>query len=210
MGLAAENIRHRGDMGGIADIEDLDQVIKLIGLHDIHLDQINIDMELAIKTAKNEALTRAAAVRMQRDNLLALAETYMSAHREEVLKKAKSKTFNFGKIGWRKSPDAITLPKKGSDDMEALCNRIQEQQEAEIGIPPDDRMWGDVSIRTLRYVLKSDLGSIEDQALDMIGVKYAPGNDVFFVQPDREKLAEMENPARRCGSIAGLEAQPTE
>jgi hypothetical protein len=105
-----------------------------------------------------------------------------------VLQKKKSRTFNFGKIGYRKSPDAITLPKKGTDEMEALCDRIEEQQTGQKA-----HVFMEVMIRTQNYVLKSDLSGLEDEDFDAIGVKHAPGNDVFFVQPDREKLAEVEN-----------------
>jgi phage host-nuclease inhibitor protein Gam len=185
MGLAA--VRHRGEQGGIKSIEDLDEAIKLIGLYDIELERVNHKLEVEITRLKTEALVEAAETSQMRTEWLAMAETYIHAKRDEVLKGKKSAALNFGKVGFRKSPSKLDLPPKGTDEMETLAARIVELKSS------GQSAFAEVAVRSQNYVLKADISKLNDDSLALIELERAPGKDVFFVEPDREKVREVSN-----------------
>jgi len=50
-----------------------------------------------------------------------------------------------------------------------------------------------VAIHTEKYVLKSAIFKLADGVLEVLGLTKRKGGDVFFVEPDREKLAEVSD-----------------
>ena len=186
MGLAAA-IRHKGEQGGILTTEDLDEAIKLIGLYDIELERINHDMETAITQIKADALAKASSIQADRTEWLGKAETFIHAKRDEVLKGKKSTALNFGKVGFRKSADKLKLPDKGSDAMEKLAADIEAMKDR------GEAAFAEIAIRSQRYVLKADVSKLDAENLALIDLRRSPGSDVFFVEPDREKVKEVSN-----------------
>ena len=176
-------IRHKGEFGGIATIADLDTAIKIIGLCDLRLEQIDHEMQLQINRIKSEALAKAAEAQAERDRLLRLCETFVRAN-TGILEGKKAAAFNFGKVGFRKAKDQIQIPRKGSDEMDALVRRIEE-------LIPEGAPWSEVKIHVQRYVLMADVKGLTDEQLAQIDLKRIPGSDVFFVEPDRTRLEEV-------------------
>ncbi len=185
MPLAA--VRHRGEMGGIEGIEDLDRTVKLIGLYDIRIQQINDEMQVAINKIKEEALAKRQVIEADRAGLLALAQTYVKANRDMLLNGKKTRSLNFGKIGFRMSTAKLDIPKKGSDAMAELVALIEklaaEQPEPFAGVP----------VITEKSVQKSGLQFLSDDELALLGLERPDGDDVFFIQPDRAALAEVQD-----------------
>lgn len=186
-------LRHKGEQGGIHSTADLDHVVKLIGLCDVRLQQVNTNLKIEIDKLKTEALKQAQEAETERKMLLALAQTYVEAHREELLKKAKSLKLNFGRVGYRKLKDKFELPKKGSPEMEELVNAIQAASNAE------PEVFGNIPIITERYVLKNGLAALGDMDLNAIGLERASGDDEFFVEPDKAKVQVPDEPRAAIG-----------
>lgn len=180
-------IRHRGEMGGIEGVKDLDQTIKLIGLYDIRVQQINDEMQVAINRIKDEALVKRQEIEADRATLLALAETFVKSNRDVLLEGKKTRTLDFGKVGFRKSNAKLDLPKKGTDQMEELVALIEklarERPEPFAAIP----------VIVQKSVTKGGLSALDDDDLGALGLERGEGDDVFFVQPNRECLAEVQD-----------------
>lgn len=182
--MQAQAIRHRGEMGGIEGIEDLDQTVKLIGLYDIRVQQINDKMQVEITKIKDEALAERQEIETDRAALLALAETYVKANRDVLLNGKKTRSLNFGKVGFRKSAAKLDIPKKGSDEMVDLVAKIEELAAVE------PEVFGKIPVVIEKTVQKTGLTGLSDTDLSLLDLERTPGADVFFVEPDRERLAE--------------------
>ena len=183
MGAVAA-IRHRGDMGAITSLEDLDKAIRVVGLCDIALEQVEKDLDMAVQQAKDQAQRRSVEHMVERENMLALIQTYIEANRATVLKGRKSVKLNFGQVGFRSSPK-LPLPKRGSDEMSALVDRLEMLKTAE------PARFGNGSVITEKYVLKGGVDGLGDDALAELGLKRTR-DDLFFVQPQREKIVDTE------------------
>jgi len=187
MPQAAE--RHKGDASGIASVDELDQYIRLIGKIDLGIEANETDMNVQLTEIKRSHQAQHAELAAQRSILLAQVQAYVTMHREEVLgAKAKTRKLNFGQVGWRKLPDRIEgLPGKGSDEMERLCAAVDRLKETR----PEP--FGEITIHTDRYLMRSDVKKLGDGDLSQIGLNRQAGADEFFVQADKEKLREVEN-----------------
>jgi hypothetical protein len=187
MGVAA--LRHKGARDGIHSLEDLDDVIKEIGLIDVAIDQAKNEAHLRIVEAEEEKTRRVNEYGAAREELVRLAETYVGAMRLEILKDQKSRSLNFGSFGYRKQADKLTLPKKGTPDMDSLVISID--------ILAKNAPFSDIEIKTERYVPAAAVKTLSDGDLAKIGLKRIPGGDVFFVQPNRAEVKELEEVSKR-------------
>jgi phage host-nuclease inhibitor protein Gam len=188
MGSTATAVRHKGDQEGIQSVEDLDQVIKLIGLCDVRNRQIDNNWQLEKTRLKAEAIAKKEEVKTERRMLLAIAQQYVEAHRTDLLGDRKSRTLNFGKVGYRKGRDKLELPKKGTDEMEELVMEIERLAAIE-GSP-----FSKVAVNVDKYVKKGGLTTLSDSDLDLLGLKNESGSDTFFVEADQEKVKVDESP----------------
>jgi hypothetical protein len=187
---AEATARHTGDdLGGIKSEADLDRVIRSIGLCDLQIDQIDHEMDLAVKKAQDEALIRRGPFAAQREGLFALAETYLMANEDALLKGNRSRKLNFGEIGFRKSTASLELPSKGSPEMDDLVTLIEAFSEIE----PD--IYGGITIHTDRYVLKADFKEVSPEALKELKIERKPGKDKPFVKPNRARCLEVSEAA---------------
>jgi hypothetical protein len=109
--------------------------------------------------------------------------------RLEILKDQKSRSLNFGSFGYRKQADKLTLPKKGTPDMDSLVISID--------ILAKNAPFSDIEIKTERYVPAAAVKTLSDGDLAKIGLKRIPGGDVFFVQPNRAEVKELEEVSKR-------------
>jgi hypothetical protein len=183
MGLQA--VRHK-DFGAIETRDELDYAVMLIGVLDLQVERINQDLELAVKKAQNEAMEKATGIQQRRSECLAKIHAYLVAHKGEiVIGKQKSLKLNFGKAGFRKATDKIELPKKGSEEMEALVRRIKvfAQEQAE--------PWGDITTHIENFVLKGDLKELKPEHFKELMVEMKEGKDEPFVEPNREKIVTL-------------------
>ncbi|MEW6352471.1 MAG: host-nuclease inhibitor Gam family protein [Thermodesulfobacteriota bacterium] len=183
MGIAAA-MRHRGEMGGITSLEELDTAIRLVGKCDIAIERINQDMEMAVMRAKQEAERRLTEPTADRGHLLGLIETYVTANKEQVLRGKKTAKLNYGKVGWRSS-SKLPLPPKGSEEMFGLVDRIEMLKQS------DPERFVDAYVVVEKNVLATSLKSLADEALAELGLARIKA-DVFFVEPDKVRLRDLE------------------
>jgi len=193
--------RHKGDQSAIRSVEELDDLIRQIGVIDLAIEAVDADFNVALQELKNKAIDDKRELAAGRNELLVRVQAYTEAHRAELLKDKKTMRLNFGQVGWRKLPDKILgMPGKGSEEMEGLVIAI------EAATPFDSFAFGEITIHTERYVMKSDLNKLDVPALEAIGLKRMVGDDEFFVQPDKEKLREYEDDPVAAGRRAGQTA----
>jgi phage host-nuclease inhibitor protein Gam len=178
--------RHKGDQSGISSVAELDHHIRLIGRLDIAIDDNHNNLDVQIQQVKKEFLAREEMLRAQRTVLLSSVQAYVHENKDKVLQGKKSRQLNFGKVGWRKLPDRIELPDKGSNAMQALIEHIETQQDL------NPETFGAVQIRTERWVERGQVKALADEDLGLIGLTRVKGPDEIFVQPDRVKVAEMD------------------
>jgi len=186
-------LRHKGEQGGIHSTADLDRVVKLIGLCDVRLQQVNTNLKLEIDKLKTEALAQAQEAEKERKMLLALAQTYVEANRDELLKTAKSLKLNFGRVGYRKLKDKFDHPKKATPEMEALVKQIEELSKEH----PED--FEALPIIVERHVQKTAMAALSDKAFELLGLEWRQGDDEFFVEPDKAKVQVPDEPRAAIG-----------
>jgi phage host-nuclease inhibitor protein Gam len=174
-------------MSGIESMEDLDGVIRLIGRIDLALDADENELNVKLQALKKEYLERSKRLRDEREVLLVRVQAYVREHRDEVLAGKKSAKLNFGKVGWRKTKDTIPLPRKGTDEMTELVASLERVREQE------DR-FRRIRIHRTEWIRRGDLARLSDEDLAALGLERRKGGDLFFVEPDRERLKELEGP----------------
>jgi len=188
--MADKAVRHRGDTFGelfaLKSVDDLDIAIKLVGMCDLHQEQIERNLDLAVAKLRDDAKADAEYTQQQRNNLLVMIQSYMEANKDELLKGRKAVSLNFGKAGWRRRPAVIPLPRRNTTEMEDLCDRLEGLQ-AEFG-----GAFKDVVIKSVRYI-EQDVKQLTDDELGALELERRPAREEFFVQPDRQKLAEVIN-----------------
>jgi len=107
MAQAAISLRHRGEQGGITCIEDLEAHLRLIGRLDLAIEANETEYNIEKQRLKDRYAKRKAELADERQPLLAAVETYVTAHRDELLGKKKAVKLDFGQVGWRKAKDEI-------------------------------------------------------------------------------------------------------
>lgn len=186
MGTVADGTRHRGGFGAIQADSQLDEAIRLIGECDIRIDEINGAMQMEINEVKAAAKDAVDRIGMERSRLLALAETYVVANKERLLGKRKAVKRDFGKLGWRKLPAAISLPKKGTAEMDGLVRLVRDMSRT-VG-----KAFSRIRIRVDQWLTKADLNALSDSELAYLGLKRSEGQNLFFVDPDRDRITETQ------------------
>ena len=189
MGLA---VRHKSESMAIQTLADLDNTIKLIGLLDLNVEQIESDLDVAIKTLRDAALAEAAPIHTERDILFAMCQQFVASHRDELLRGKQTKTLNYGLTGYRRTSAKIKTPSRGTPDMEELCDAIiflaESKEDKETAA-----LFKTVTIHFQRFVAQSDLKPLPDDLLKMIGLVRNPPGEVFFLTADKEKLVEVQS-----------------
>lgn len=180
--------RHKDTAGiSVTNIEELDNAIRLIGQCDWEIDTENIHMNQQIANIKKQSTDRMEQIKTTRAALIAVCQTYVTAQREAVLQGRKTAQLTFGKLGFRRLPAKISIPPKNTDAMEELCDLLEALKAHE----PSAARYGHVSIHTRRHLDMEDLKQLSDEALAGLELERKPAEDVFFVQPDLHKIAEL-------------------
>jgi len=180
-------MRHKGDNSGISTVSELDHHIRLISRLDMAIEENSNAMDVEIQAVKQRYLAHEAKLQVQRDILLAKCQLFMDGHREEILgAKKKSVKLNFGRTGFRKLKDSITLPHRYTPEMDALVKAIEKLQELE----PD--RFGKIEISGAKWVAKEQISGLPDEDLGMMGLKRTKGEDEFFVDPDRSRTIDAD------------------
>jgi len=197
-------IRHKGDQSAIRDKAELDDYIRRIGLVDLAMEANVTDLNVALQVLKQKHLAEQNQLAADRNELLVRVQAYVQLHRDELLNgKAKTLRLNFGKAGWRKQKTVIDdFPKKSTPEMDELCKQILavlRMQQPPIGYGEEEfekiqAAFAEVSIVTEHAVQKTQLTSVPDEGLFLVGLSRNVPDDEFFVEPDREKLRETAQP----------------
>jgi phage host-nuclease inhibitor protein Gam len=179
-------VRHKQAAQRIATIEELDRAIRVVGLCDMRLEQIDQQMDIEIRRIKTEAQAAASEIKVDREALVSAAHQFVAENREQVIGRRQSRTLNYGKVGFRKSPDRIDMPRRSTVEMDELCERVEElgkiHTEFQIILP-----------RIEKYLLKADVSALHDNELEMIGLERLPGRETFFADANRAKLVEVDD-----------------
>lgn len=181
-------MKYKGDLGGIRTVEQLDEALRLLGILEIKIDRINQEMHLRQDEITAAAAAAKAPIAEQHAALKALVQTFVEARRDEVIPKpAKTRTLNFGTVGFRKNPDTLELPGKRSDEMADVVARIEGF--AGMGQEP----FTDIAIRTDRYVQVGDLKPLRASELKALGLERTNNGETFFATPDIKKLEDVSD-----------------
>jgi phage host-nuclease inhibitor protein Gam len=187
MGEAAA-IRHKGDLGAITKIEEVQEAVRLIGRLDRQIKSNELTMTKEIEEIKSKHEIAKGRLDAERASLLALVQTYAVAHRDELLGKNKTVKLTHGKLGWRKISEKIEpFPKKGSDEMDDLVTRIERLQEG--------GGMAEVPVHTTKYVMKTAFKGLAASVLKLLGLERTNSFDEFFVEAHKEKLPDTPDVA---------------
>lgn len=183
MGLAAVRLREED---GIETLEELDLTIKLIGLREHQIKQIEINADIQIKKLKEAAQDATAEAMAEKDRLFTMCHVYMLKNRDKVLGTKKTKILNYGTAGFRRIPPKIAIPGKGRPEMEDLCDRIEEEKASS-----PDSGFNEVTIHVERSVAQADLKLLTDEELWAVELVRQDATEQFFVTADKTKLVEV-------------------
>jgi hypothetical protein len=174
----------------IQTLADLDNTIKVIGLLDLNIAQIESDLSVAVTVLRDKAKEQVAQVHAERSILETLCQQYVASHRNEVLQGKRSAQLNFGKVGYRRTSEKIPIPPK--DKQEELCDVIEYYTYPEHSDRETAAVFKMITIHYQRSVRQTDLKPLADDQLKLIGLTREPAGEQFFLQADMEKLVEVQ------------------
>lgn len=152
--------------------EEVDQALRTIGENQRAVERFEAEMQEKIDAAKAEAEKKSRPHLEETKRLETQISAFSELHREDMDGK-KSKTLNFGSVGFRKST-RITLPKAPAKVAE-IVKRLLE------------RGMSDCVKRTEPKIDKGILGKYPPADIVAVGagVKVL---DTFWYEPDRDEL----------------------
>lgn len=152
--------------------DDVDQALAIIGDNLRSIEAIEAKMQEAIDNEKTAAEMQARTFIENNARLERQIKMFAENHRDEMDGK-KSKTLNFGQLGFRKSTK-ILLPKAGAKLNEMIRLLIE-------------RGMNDCVVTKAPTVSKDALGKYPTDEIIAVGGNVKV-DDVFWYEPDREKL----------------------
>ena len=157
----------------IVSLAEADEALARMGVLQRRIDEIEAEAEARIESAKAGAAHQIGPLKAALQDILAGLEKYVTTNRPDVLGKAKSKTLNHGKVGFRKSTstwwphDAIVAEALEKLGYPELVETIRK---------PDK-----TSIRALAKQGEFDLADLYVEVTS---------DDVFFAEPSSSKVGE--------------------
>lgn len=152
--------------------DDVDQALAIIGDNLRSIEAIEAKMQENIDNEKTAAELQARAFIENNARLERQIKLFAEDHREDMDGK-KTKTLNFGSLGFRKSTK-ITLPKAGAKLAE-MIRQLVERGMGDCVVQPPAKVDKDA----LRKYPTDDIVAVGG------GVKI---DDVFWYEPDRERI----------------------
>ncbi|MDR3561881.1 MAG: host-nuclease inhibitor Gam family protein [Negativicutes bacterium] len=146
--------------------DEANENLREIGTIDLEIQTIEAEMNRKIVEAKQVAETEAKVFQDRRARLEFEIKDFAEAHKAEL--DGKSKSMNFGEVGFRKSTSVIISKVKNC--LAALKNKSMFD-----------------CIKTKETVNKEILRTYSDEILEAVGARRKKG-DVFWLKPDYEKL----------------------
>lgn len=152
--------------------DDVDQALAIIGDNLRSIEAIEAKMQEAIDNEKTAAELQARAFIENNARLERQIKLYAEDHRDDMEGK-KSKTLNFGSLGFRKSTK-VMIPKAGPKLIE-MIRQLTERGMADCVVQKPATVDKDV----LRKYTTDEIVAVGG------GIKV---DDVFWYEPDRERL----------------------
>lgn len=152
--------------------DDVDQALAIIGDNLRSIEAIEAKMQENIDNEKTAAELQARTFIENNARMERQIKLFAEDHREDMDGK-KTKTLNFGSLGFRKSTK-ITLPKAGAKLAEMIRQLV-------------DRGMGDCVVQKAPTVDKDALRKYPTDDIVAVGggIKI---DDVFWYEPDRERI----------------------
>ena len=149
--------------------DEVDEKLREIGRLQIDAEELENEMDEKIKRIKERYVTKVKMLREEAEKLTLSIQAFAQAHRE-AFGDAKSKAMNYGVLGWRKSTKLV---------LRRLADTLARLKDAGL----------DEYIKVKESVDKSKLREAPQEVLDQVGAKLK-SEDIFFVEPDREKVKQ--------------------
>lgn len=150
-----------------------DELVRQIALHQRTIQQFEAATARKIEQAKADMAARTKACQDGIAGCLRSLEAFAIAHKQD-LKAQKSKTLNFGTLGWRKST-SIKIKKTTLGLIRQVFSKLKAAS----------------LIRVKESVDKEALAKLTDEQLASVGAR-RDSKDVFFVEPDLPKAADYK------------------
>ena len=156
--------------------EDADQALRRMGEIIIALEEVNGELTLKVNKLKENAKQGAAGLESERKYLEEQITHFCESQKAEFAKK-RSRTLNFGLIGFRVTT-SVSIPRDKSKlaDLIAALKHLHLER----------------CINMEEKVNRDQIGTLDESSIAKLGLKKTV-KDSFRIQPNLEKIQELEH-----------------